>query len=370
MEPFKNIYNQHFFDRLVSGFKNVYPTFNADAFIHSIYDADWKSRELKQRMRHISTCLHAQLTDDYEVNVKLLLDSIPYMKEQGFKANNLEFIIYPDYLEVYGLNHYSVSISAMETLTQFVSCEFAIRPFIIQYENEMLHQMYRWTFHESEDVRRLASEGSRSRLPWAMAIESFKKDPIGVFSILENLKDDPSEYVRRSVANNWNDISKDHPNRVIEMAKEWLGYSAIRDKLVKHACRTLLKQGDKEIMPLFGFGSVNQLNIQKFEVHTPMVKIGEALEFKFKIENTSSTDELLRLEYGVYYQKANGSLSRKVYKISEKKYASKSQTEVIRKQPFKIITTRKLHLGPHQVSLIINGVELEKRNFELIGEAN
>ncbi|MGB0390886.1 MAG: DNA alkylation repair protein [Salibacteraceae bacterium] len=366
MEPFKNIYNENFFKRFIAGFKKVYPSFNESSFLNDVYDSHWNERELKQRMRHISMTLDAHLTNDYASNVKLLVDSIPFLKEQGFQPNNLEFIIYPDYLEVFGLDHYATSISAMETITQFVSCEFGIRPFIIKYESEMAKQMYRWTFHESEHVRRLASEGVRPRLPWAMGIESFKKDPIIVFSILDNLKDDESEYVRRSVANNWNDISKDHPRRVIEMAKEWLGFSKERDKLVKHACRTLLKQGDKEIMSLFGFGNIDQLNVNNFRVKTPTVKVGGILEFDFEVQNTSLSDTLLRLEYGVYYQKANGSLSRKVYKISEKKYGSMSSVSVTRKQPFKIITTRKLHLGPHQVSIIINGIELEKRNFNLI----
>ncbi len=368
MEPFKNIYNQSFFERFISGLQKVYPMFLSSRFLEAIYDQEWEGRELKQRMRHITLCLNQELTNDYATNVEILLQSIPYLKEEGFKSNNLEFIIYPDFLEVFGLAHYQVSVAAMETLTQFVSCEFGIRPFILRYERDMLHQMYRWTFHESEEVRRLASEGSRSRLPWAMAIPAFKEDPIKVLPILEALKDDNSEYVRRSVANNLNDISKDHPEKVKEIAAEWLGVNENRVKLVKHACRTLLKAGDKDIMPLFGFGAIDQLHIHDFELHTPVVQIGQSLEFGFEVENTSISDELLRVEYGVYYQKANGSLSRKVFKISEKKYGAKSRTSVTRKQPFKVITTRKLHVGEHQVSLIINGVELEKRVFELVGQ--
>jgi 3-methyladenine DNA glycosylase AlkC len=366
MEPFKNIYNQSFFTRFIDGFRHVYPAFNKLVFLAAIYDSEWESRELKQRMRHISHTLHAQLTNNYATNVELILASIPYMKAQGFKANNLEFIIYPDYLEVYGMEAYSVSISAMETITQFASCEFAIRPFIIKYERDMLPQLYRWTKHTSQDVRRLASEGSRPRLPWAMAIESVKKDPVGVLPILEALKNDSSEYVRRSVANNLNDISKDHPQKVIEIAQEWLGNSVSTDKLIKHACRTLLKQGNLQVMPLFGFGSVTMLKIHRFEVNTPTVKIGETLTFGFDFENTGIANELVRLEYGVYYQKANGTLSKKVYKISEKTYAAGTKSSVTRKQSFRVITTRKFHIGLHQVSLIINGVELRKCDFTLV----
>jgi hypothetical protein len=172
--------------------------------------------------------------------------------------------------------------------------------------------------------------------------------------------------VRRSVANNLNDISKDHPQKVIEIAQEWLGNSVSTDKLIKHACRTLLKQGNLQVMPLFGFGSVTMLKIHRFEVNTPTVKIGETLTFGFDFENTGIANELVRLEYGVYYQKANGTLSKKVYKISEKTYAAGTKSSVTRKQSFRVITTRKFHIGLHQVSLIINGVELRKCDFTLV----
>lgn len=215
-------------------------------------------------------------------------------------------------------------------------------------------------------VRRLSTEGCRPRLPWAMAIPSLKKNPIPIIPILEELKKDESESVRRSVANNINDISKDNPDMVIKLAKSWKGKTTETDKLIKHACRTLLKQGDLELLKIFGFGSINEIRIDNFEILTPKVKVGTFLEFTFKLKNTSKIASKIRLEYGVYYQKANKTLSKKVYKISEKEYQGNSITKINRKQSFKIITTQKFHLGLHQLSIIINGKEFNKVDFELI----
>ncbi|WP_136465769.1 DNA alkylation repair protein [Flagellimonas onchidii] len=368
-ELFKNIYTPTFFKRFSLCVKEVFPEFNTTPFLKDIYNDEWDAKELKQRMRHITHVLKNHLTDDFETNVELLLNSIPVLKQNELKPTSLEFIFFPDFIEVYGINNYDISIRAFETITKLESCEFAVRPFIIKYTEKMMQQMLHWSQHEHPKVRRLASEGCRPRLPWAMALPELKKDPTPILPILENLKEDVSESVRRSVANNLNDISKDNPGLVIQLAKKWKGKSKELDWVVKHACRTLLKQGIPDVMRLFGFGKADKVKIQKFKILTPIVSIGEGLEFSFILKNTDRKNIKIRLEYGLYYQKANGSLSRKVFKISEKEYERDSSTEIIRKQPFKIITTRKLHTGLHQLSLIINGVELDKLDFQLIKKA-
>lgn len=226
--------------------------------------------------------------------------------------------------------------------------------------------MLAWSKHEHWGVRRLASEGCRPRLPWAMALPNLKKDPTPIIPILENLKNDPARFVRLSVANNLNDIAKDNPEIVISLAKKWYGESAEVDWVVKHGCRTLLKQGNPEVMEIFGLGYVKDISIENFQISTPKVKVGDSLEFSFNLLNSSNKKNKVRLEYGLYYQKANGTLSKKVCKISEKEYAGNSVTQVSRKHSFRIVTTRKFHLGLHQVSVIINGNEFEKHDFELI----
>lgn len=364
-ELFKNIYNHKFFNELTNTIHQIIPDFDTSSFLNIVFDAEWENRELKQRMRHISIVLKEHLSESYTKNVNSIVEIIQQLQKNGFKEDSLEFMFFPDFIEVYGLEDYNCSIIAFEQITQFTSCEFAVRPFIIKYEKEMTIQMHVWSMHKHPMVRRLSTEGCRPRLPWAMAIPALKKNPSPIIPILENLKNDKSESVRRSVANNLNDISKDNPNVVINLVKKWQGKTKETDWLLKHACRTLLKQGNSEVMELFGFSSIDEIKISNFQILTPNVKTGGSLGFRFNLINTSKLKLKIRLEYGLYYQKANGTLSKKVFKISEKEYPANSTREIIRKQSFKIITTRKYHLGLHQISIIINGNEFEKLGFDL-----
>ena len=365
MELFKNLYNDRFFEFFTSSLKEVYPAFEVGAFMDHLYDETWEQRELKQRMRHITEGLKQGFPDDYKESTQLILACIQQLLKNGLQEHSVEYMFFPDYIECYGLEHFKTSVQAMEEITQFTSCEFAVRPFLIKDPKPMMAQMLEWSTHSDHKVRRLASEGCRPRLPWAMALPALKEDPAPIFPILENLKNDTSDFVRKSVANNLNDIAKDHPNRVIETVKRWKGNTKETDWIVKHASRTLLKQGNPEVMQLFGFGAVDQIQLTSFKVSTPLITLGNYLEFSFQLKNSANKSMKIRLEYGIYYQKANGSLSRKVFMISEKMVAAQSTTLVERKQHFKPITTRAYHAGRHEVSVIINGIEMEKRPFEL-----
>lgn len=365
-EPLKNLYSKAFYTQFCEVLKSFQPDFDTNLFQSQIFDKQWDDRELKQRMRHTTLVLKDHLSGDYPQQITSILNMIPTLRKKGIGKYGFEFMFFADFVELYGLDHYQISIDAMETITQFVSCEFAIRPFIIKYPEKLIPKLKTWSGHDNEHVRRLASEGCRPRLPWAMALPDFKANPTPILPILENLKNDPSLYVRRSVANNLNDIAKDNPHIVIQTAKRWHGKTEETDWIVKHACRTLLKQGNQDIMKLFGFGAVDNVKIQNFKTLTPKVNIGERLEFSFDLINNNTSASKIRLEYGVYYLKANGSLSKKVFKISEKNYAKCSTTTIQKYQSFKIISTRKFHVGGHRLSIIVNGHELEILNFELV----
>ena len=364
-EPLKNIYSKAFFENLMNSIQQVIPTFDDKAFLAQLFDATWEQRELKQRMRHISTTLEMHLKGDYKTQVNSLLKIMQQLEKEEVKVASFEWMFFPDFVECFGLKDYETSIEAIEKITQFVTAEFAIRPYILQQPDRTIKMMKKWAKHKHWGVRRLATEGCRPRLPWAMALPFLKKNPAPILSILEKLKNDSSESVRRSVANNLNDIAKDNPLVVIDLVKKWKGESPEVNWVVKHASRTLLKQGNQEMMRLFGFGSVEDITIANFKIQTPIVYIGDYFSFHFDLINKSSNTTKIRLEYGLYYQKANGTLSRKVFSISEKEYAGNSTTNIQRRQPFKVITTRKFHVGLHQVALIINGVELEKYDFKL-----
>lgn len=376
-EPFKNMYNEQFFDRFTKDLKLVINDFDAREFVSRIMDDEWENRELKQRCRHITTVLKEFLPVDYKDAIAKILELLDYVKstypdfsvidDEKFGLTLEYGAILDNYVEQYGLDDYETSVRAIEKITQFTSCEFAVHPFIIKYPDEMMKQMLVWSKHEHWGVRRLASEGCRPRLPWAMALPNLKENPAPIIPILENLKNDPSRFVRLSVANNLNDIAKDNPETVIDLVKKWRGESKEVDWIIKHGCRTLLKQGNPEMMELFGFDSViENISIDNFQIPTPKVKVGDSLEFSFKLLNHNDKKVRIRLEYAIYYQKANGTLTKKVHKISEKEYAADSVTQITRKHSFRVVTTRKLHLGLHQIAVIINGNEFEKYSFELV----
>ncbi len=375
-EAFKYMYNEQFFDRFTKDLKLIIKDLDTREFISQIMDDEWENRELKQRVAHITTVLKKFLPENYKDAIVKILELLDYVEktQPDFSIIDdtkfgltLEYgAILDNYVEQYGLDDYETSVKAIEKITQFTSCEFVTHPFIIKYPDQMMAQMLAWSKHEHWGVRRLASEGCRPRLPWAMALPNLKKDPAPIIPILENLKNDPARSVRLSVANNLNDIAKDNPEIVIDLAKKWHGKSKEIDWVIKHGCRTLLKQGNPEILELFGLGSAENINIEDFQIVTLVVKVGNSLEFSFKLVNNNHEKNKIRLEYGLYYQKANGALSRKVCKISEKEYAENSITYITRKHSFKVVTTRKFHPGLHQVAVIINGNEFEKHDFELV----
>jgi 3-methyladenine DNA glycosylase AlkC len=229
----------------------------------------------------------------------------------------------------------------------------------------MMKQMLKWSTHSSAQVRRLATEGSRPRLPWAMGVPFLKKDPKPILRILENMKNDPSETVRRSVANNLNDISKDHPDVVLALAKKWMGKNSHTDVLLKHACRTLLKQGNKEALTLFDAGGDHDIDVSDVSLSRQRIRIGEAVMLSFNIKNNETKPVTLRIEYTVEYKKARGS-SVKVFKVSEGKFPPGHLREYQRKLNFADLTTRIHYPGEHTITLIVNGVEKERVIVELV----
>jgi 3-methyladenine DNA glycosylase AlkC len=362
----KDIYSPGFYNRFTDVLATVLPDFDKQRFIALIFTDGYENKALKERMRHNSIVLHQFMPADFPSAVVVMEKLIHRLRAERFGEDSLAMMFLPDYIEVYGLDHYEHSVKALEFITQFVSCEFAVRPFLLKYTDQMLIQQQAWSLHENHKVRRFASEGSRPRLPWGLAIPSLKKDPTRVLAILEKLKNDPSEWVRKSVANNLNDISKDHPAIMMDIARRWKGISKETDAIIKHASRTLLKQGHNEILDHYGLEGKN-ISLTGFAVITPDVKIGDNLEFTFAVSNDHTEKQNVRLEYGVYYNKANGQLSKKVFKISERLYQPGEKAVIKRKQSFKPITTRKFYPGKHQLSVIVNGEEKEIKTFDIFG---
>jgi 3-methyladenine DNA glycosylase AlkC len=344
----KDRYSPAYVKRLAAAVSGVWPRFDAAGYARAVLGDSWAGLELKQRMRWLSSTLHRFLLEPYARQIAVLEKAAP-------PFGGFEGMLFPDFVEQFGLDDFDTSVRALEWFTQFSSSEFAVRPFIVRYGARMMAVMRKWASHDNEHVRRLASEGCRPRLPWAMALPEFKRDPSPVLPILEALKEDPSDYVRRSVANNLNDIAKDHPEAVLGVARRWLGKSKTTDALVKHACRTLLKRGDQRALELFGYRRTAGVKVTGLRLAPTKLRIGGNLRFQFAVSHGARGPAALRLEYAVDFVKASGRTTRKVFKITEGSFAPDEPRAFERRHRFHDFTTRKHHPGEHRLSILVNG---------------
>lgn len=361
-EALKNMYNQSFFNHFCSIVKRVYPKFDKQLFIKLIFDEEWENRELKQRIRHITHTLSHTLPPSYPEAIDILIKIAPECK--GF-----EYLFFPDFVERYGISYWDLSVSALKQFTSSSSSEFAVRPFIEQDPKIMMMIMEKWAQDKDHHVRRLASEGCRPRLPWATPLKMFKDNPAPILPILSLLKEDESEYVRKSVANNLNDMSKDHPHIVKKLCAEWKNEHPYTDWIIKHGCRTLLRKADPEVLSLFGFETKLDVYIKDLSLSSEQLEIGDAITFHFALVNQSLDSYKLRIEYGIDFVKANGSTSRKLFKITENTYRN-GETIFNRTHSFKDLSTRKHYEGRHRLSIVINGQEMASAYFQLNSPEN
>jgi len=356
-EPLKYCYSIELVESIANDCQQYYPEFNHSLFIKDVLLKDWKQLELKERMHRIAKVLGEYLPMDYPQSIDILL-------KVAENYSGLAHMCFPDFVEQYGMRDFKTSMMALEKLTAGSSSEFAIRPFIIKYPTNATATLKKWTRSKSEDVRRLASEGCRPRLPWAMALPEYKKDPSVVLEIILELINDDSLYVRRSVANNLNDISKDHPEVLVEIATQYLGQSKQIDWVIKHACRGLLKQGHKQVLTLFGYSKASHVTLKQLTLD-PQVKLGDKLNFGFELKTTDKYLGKLRVEFVIHFMKANGKTVGKVFKICEGEYLV-DQKLIAKYFSFKAISTRKYYLGKHQLSVVVNGETLVSKDFKLV----
>lgn len=372
-EPLKNMYNADtpLIAALTTALKTSYPAFDTAIFLNTVYDNQWEAQELKARMRQITTALRATLPADYAAALTILRETSRQLGE-GFTFATM---IFPDFVEVYGLDHWDISIDALEQFTQQSSGEFAVRPFILRDQGRMMAQMRKWATHQSHHVRRLASEGCRPRLPWAMALPAFKADPSPILPILETLKHDDSEYVRRSVANNLNDIAKDHPPVVIDLLRGWQNHDTPEIRwMTNHALRTLVKAGNADALALLGFHHNGTgeptLAVENLMIMPSSVMMGDTLTFSFDLASVIETSQEILVDYIVHHMRANGQRTPKVFKLIKRALAPRERFTVSKKHSFKPISTRKYYPGTHALEIQVNGVVYAQQTFELVADGS
>lgn len=366
---FREVINKDTVLKIGSDIKQVYPKFDNTEF-SEIINSQIESLNFGDRSKLVAINLKRFLPDSYQKAVEILLKS--FGKEiQEEELTGFECFYYLPASEFVAQNgveeeYFEISMNILYEITKRFTSESAIRPFIIKFKDKTLKQLHIWALDKNPHVRRLVSEGTRSRLPLSGRIKDFQREPKPVIELLEKLKDAPELYVRRSVANNFNDISKDNPGIVIETLKKWnLTKNAHTEYIIKHALRTLIKSGDKEALKLLNYKSSENITVENFKLSKNNLYIGQDFEFSFDIISQNAENQNLMIDYIIHFMKANGKMSPKVFKLSKKRINFGAKLNIIKKHSFKEISTRKYYTGEHKIELQINGKKFMSENFFL-----
>ncbi|MGY2378466.1 DNA alkylation repair protein [Pseudomonas sp. SDO524_S393] len=354
----KEIFNVARLQHIASEMSAVYPAFDAKGFLkHATAGLDALS--VMQRMARVSESLHAVIPLDYPQTLEQLYALAPRLNS-AFVS-----LFLPHYVASYGLNDFKRSMAALKYFTTFGSAEFAIRHFLLHDFQRTLAVMQEWSRDDNEHVRRLASEGSRPRLPWSFRLADVQANPELCASILDNLKADPSLYVRKSVANHLNDITKDHPDWVLTLIEGWSLDNPHTAWIARHALRSLIKQGNTRALTIMGAGAKAEVKIHHLHVTPAVISLGERISLSFSLESTAATSQKLVVDYAIDYVKSAGHSAAKVFKLKTLNLGAGEQQHIRREQHLRDMTTRKHYPGRHVVHVLVNGERLGSAEFEL-----
>ena len=372
-EPFKNLINAQGVRDMARHLRRAWPGFDARAFearaLHGL-----EALELKARAMQLADALEATLPADYAAAAGVIEASLA-PPPQGEALDELRghpdglagWPLWPmgEFVARRGLAAPERALQTLHAITQRFTAEWAIRPLIVAHPERVYATLQRWTTDPSAHVRRLVSEGSRPRLPWGLQLKSLIADPSPTLPLLRALQDDDSEYVRRSVANHLNDIAKDHPDLVVQWLAEHLpGAPAARRRLLKHASRTLIKQGHPQAMKAWGLGQALCGTLQ-FSVTPKRVRIGDSLTLQLTLQSTSARAQALQIDYAVHHVKASGASSPKVFKGWSLNLAPRQTLQLSKRHSMRVVTTRSYHPGRHEVDVRVNGQVLAQAAFLL-----
>ncbi|MTI44544.1 DNA-3-methylpurine glycosylase [Roseibium hamelinense] len=372
MEPFKNKISKDLALLFAEQLEQHLPEFEKSAFLREILP-ELPALELKQRAACIAAALDKFLPTDLHARFQVI-ENLLHPDDQGAGIERCSdqngirgWGIMPLGMVVSrsGLSDFDASFALLRELTKRATAEFDVRPFLDADQDTALDILSLWVADPNMHVRRLVSEGTRPRLPWGMQLKKLIEDPSPTLPLLEALRDDPADYVRRSVANHLNDIAKDHPDLVADLAAMWLRDADLnRQRLVWHACRTLIKRGHEGAMRAFGLHAP-QLEVRGPHLDSEVVSYGGEIDFEVELTSKGGSGQSLILDYLLFFKKANGSLAAKVFKWATLALQPGETVRLRRKHAIKPITTRKYYPGVQAVGLRINGQDFGFSEFEL-----
>ncbi|HOP08320.1 MAG TPA: DNA alkylation repair protein [candidate division Zixibacteria bacterium] len=360
----KDEVNRRLVERFADEIAAVYSKFSRDSFIDEVFDKSFQTLELKQRIDRIANCLGSRLPLDFKQTAAIIVKLAP--KLRGFGNWILTRVV-----EERGRGHFDLGMKTLRELTKHGSSEFAVRSFVKANPERALKIMTRWARDKNEHVRRLAAEGSRPRGVWVAHIEAFREDPGPVIELIDLLRDDPSLYVRKAVANNLNDISRDHPDRAIATALCWQKDNSPRtDWIIKHGCRTLIKTGYPPVFELLGFTPNPRVKVERFDLSPADPIIGAKIGLTLILSSAARKSQRIVIDYRVTYARPNGRSGLKVFKWSEKELPAGGKLELVTSLSLRDHSTRKHHPGKHKIDLMINGVTAATAEFTTRGQGS
>ena len=372
-EPFKTLFNPGLVQDMARHLSRA-GAINAGAFLDAALPG-LNDLEMMDRSRQISHALDHALPSDFDAALALLTGalhprtdwSISDMARDDTGLASWAVAPMADWVARHGLHAPAPSLAALRQMTMRFSAEFAIRPFFRDHPDLTLRTVTRWLAHPNPHVRRLVSEGSRPRLPWGIRLHGFVQNPAPLIPLLTALRDDPSEYVRTSVANNLNDIAKDHPDLVARLAGDWMtGAETNRQRLIKRACRTLIKEGHPGAMAVFGVAAA-ELTAHRFSATPDTIHRGDTLTLTLDLTG-GGADQRLIVDYIMLFRRANGQLSPKVFKWTQVDLRAKQTLSLKKTHVYRKVTTRRDYPGEQRVQVQVNGRVLDEVPFRLIVE--
>lgn len=351
-EPFKNLISPAGITRLAEAVVAVEPSFDAAAFAREAAGG-LEPLELKARVAHVGHALRRHLPADWATAASVLVRSLPPAIAADDASGHFSLWPVLYVVEAYGADDPAVSLPALHAMTQRWSAEFAIRPLLVRHPGPTWATLEGWAGDPSVHVRRLASEGTRPRLPWGMRLQDAVNDPSRGLALLDRLVDDPSEYVRRSVANHLGDVAKDHPDLAVDVAARWRSEGgAGREALVRHGLRSLLKQGHPRALALLG-QAAEGLAVEALRVTPATASVGGTVEVRARL--VADSPAVARVDVVWQWPGARASWSTRVFRGGLRELAAGAGWEFVYRLALRPVTTRPLRPGPQRVFLRVNG---------------
>ncbi len=358
------LFNEEKIDYLSRLILNAYPEFSRSTFKQAAL-SKFPELELKARVVHLTECLEKHLPNCFIQSCEIILNALPpELDSQKADDDFGDFILAPlSHFVVRNGNHkkhLKRSLRTLQEITKRFSAEDAIRYFINQFPEETFDFLEKCAIDPNYHVRRLASEGSRPKLPWSQKLITPHQRPL---AILHELHKDKTRYVTRSVANHLNDISKIDSELVLETLKDWHKQKLQTEKelgyITRHALRTLIKKSHPDALELLGFSTKPDFEVLSFKIVTPKIFIGESVIFTFSLR--SSRREKLVLDYLMEFPGGRS----KIFKIKQLELTTGQSITVEKRHPMKLMTTRSTLSGMHKITLQINGQRCDSASFEL-----